>query len=84
MAQIVGVETDNLRLFPYLTAEQRIVALARQNEATRLALEEAAKRKRAARAAKAKNKKPGSKKAGDDDDEDIRVGDPLLNLFLCD
>lgn len=77
MARLINQEPDNIRLFPYLTEEQRIALLNKQREENRLAFEEALRKKRAARAAKQKNKKPGAspRKKGEDDDleESLRV-----------
>jgi len=77
LARLINQEPDNIRLFPYLTEEQRIALLNKQREENRLAFEEALRKKRAARAAKQKNKKPGAspRKKGEDDDleESLRV-----------
>ncbi len=70
LSKIVGMASENVRLFPYLTEQQRIVLLGKQKEENRLAFEEALRRKKAARAAKLKNKKPGAGKKKEDDDDD--------------
>lgn len=87
LAAIISAQPENVKLFPYLSEEQRIVLIAKQREANRVAFEEALRKKKAQRAAKAKAKKgptTGKKKDEDEDDDALKVCGPrgasLLSL----
>jgi hypothetical protein len=69
LAAILDQDPDDLRLFPFLTEEEKVALHEAQMEEKRLRLEEAARRRRALRAEKNKNKKVASSKRNQPVDE---------------